>query len=306
MLQRYCLALLTLIAAATSYAAALSMQQPAPGIYVHHGAHEDIDVGYSGNISNIGFIVGSKGVAIIDTGGSPKVGKQLLDAVREVTSLPILYVINTHVHPDHVFGNAAFQEQQPQFVGHHKLAEAMAQRKEAYLRSQERWLGADGAGSVLLPPTLAVQDSLTLELGDRVLLLTAYPAAHTSTDLTVFDQATATLWTGDLLFIERTPSIDSDGDIDGWLQVMDQLREVPAHIVIPGHGPVTRTPKAALDHQQRYLRMLLADIRAAIRQGRSLVQAMDSAAQAERERWALFDIVNRRNVNIVFPALEWE
>lgn len=301
---RYCLMLLAAIAAGSSHAAALSLQQPAPGIYVHHGAHEDIDTGYSGDICNIGFIVGSKGVAVIDSGGSLKIGRQLREAIRQVTDLPILYVINTHVHPDHVFGNAAFLEDRPQFVGHHKLAAAMAQREEAYLRGQERWLGADGAGSTLIPPTLAVQDTLTLDLGDRMLLLTAYPVAHTHTDLTVLDPSSATLWSGDLLFIERTPSID--GDLKGWLRVLEQLREVPARTVIPGHGPVTRDPAAALDNQQRYLGTLLEDVRSAIRQGRSLAQTMDSAAQAERERWVLFDIVNRRNVNLVFPALEWE
>ncbi len=305
MLLHHCLMLLTGIAAAgIGHAAALPVQQVAPGVHVHHGAHEDIDAGYSGDISNIGFIVGNKGVAVIDSGGSLKVGQRLRAAVREVTDLPILYVINTHVHPDHVFGNAAFLEDRPQFVGHHKLAAAMAQREEAYLRGQERWLGAEGAGSTLVPPTLAVQDSLTLDLGERTLLLTAYPVAHSSTDLTVLDHATATLWSGDLLFIERTPSVD--GDIKGWLQVMEQLREVPARIVIPGHGPVTHEPRLALDNQKRYLSILLEDVRSAIREGRGLAQAMDSAARSEREHWVLFDTVNRRNVNLVYPALEWE
>src|SRR5690606_40606854 len=56
--------------------------------------------------------------------------------------------------------------------------------------------------------------SSDLDLGDRQLTLTAFPIAHTSTDITVFDSKTQTLWTGDLLFVERTPSID--GDIKGW------------------------------------------------------------------------------------------
>lgn len=301
---KYAIALLAMLSAYACQAAPLPMEQAAPGIYVHHGKHEDIDAGYSGDICNIGFIVGEAGVAVIDSGGSLQHGRELREAVRQVTDLPILYVINTHVHPDHVFGNAAFLEDKPVFVGHHKLAGAMAQRHDAYMRGQEQWLGPRGAGSTLIPPGMEVRDPVTLDLGGRSLLLTAYPTAHTSTDLTVFDSATSTLWTGDLLFIERIPSID--GDIKGWLQVIDTLRALPVRTAIPGHGPITQDMPAALDQEKRYLATLLEDVRAAIRQGKSMSQAMDSAARTEQANWVLFDVVNRRNVNLIFPALEWE
>ncbi|MGQ0442099.1 MAG: MBL fold metallo-hydrolase, partial [Methylophilaceae bacterium] len=115
------------------------------GIYVHHGEHLDIDTGYQGDICNISVVVGSKGVAVIDTGGSLKVGTALREAIKKITPLPILYVINTHVHPDHIFGNAAFintNEKPPQFVGHAKLATAMKIREEAYGKLNAKYLGA--------------------------------------------------------------------------------------------------------------------------------------------------------------------
>lgn len=300
----FILAAFALLFPTWSVADPLFVEQAAPGIYVHHGMHKDIDTGYGGDICNIGFIVGEKGVAIIDSGGSPTIGAQLREAVRKVTNLPILYVINTHVHPDHIFGNAAFKQDQPVFVGHEKLASAMAQRKEAYLRHQDEWVGENAKGSEIIPPTLAVKSTQTLDLGNRKLQLTAHPAAHTHADLSVFDDTTKALWTGDLLFVGRTPSID--GDIKGWLQVIEQLRSVPAVLAIPGHGPVTQDFNAELDNERRYLSTLLEDVRAAIKQNRTMEQTMDNANQAERAKWALFDIVNRRNVNFVFPALEWE
>lgn len=298
------IALLALLFPLMSLAEPLTVEQAAPGVYVHHGVHKDIDTGYGGDICNIGFIVGDKGVAIIDSGGSPRIGAQLREAVRQVTHLPILYVINTHVHPDHIFGNAAFKDDHPIFVGHEKLATAMAQRKESYLRHQEDWVGADAAGSEIIPPTLAVKTTQTIDLGGRPLLLTAHPAAHTHADLSVLDSATRTLWTGDLLFVERTPSID--GDIKGWLKVIDQLQGAPATLAIPGHGPIPKDWHAALDNEHHYLYTLLNDVRAAIKQGRTMEQTMDDAASSERGKWILFDIVNRRNVNLIFPVLEWE
>ncbi len=289
-----------------SYAQAdpLAMQEIGTGIYVHHGVHEDLSEGYHGDICNVSFIVGSKGVAVIDTGGSLKIGKQLHEAVRKVTALPILYVVNTHVHPDHIFGNAAFVEDKATFVGHAKLADAMELRKETYLRINSTWLGAEFAGSEIIKPAMPVKDVLELDLGNRKLQLTAFPPAHTNTDITVFDSKTSTLWTGDLLFVERTPSID--GDLKGWLAAISQLKTTPAQQLVPGHGPVVKDSKTAWDNEQRYLSTLLNDIRTSIKNGGTMEKAMDTAAASEKDKWVLFDIVNRRNVNSVYPTLEWE
>ncbi|MDR2875499.1 MAG: quinoprotein relay system zinc metallohydrolase 2 [Methylobacillus sp.] len=302
--MRKILMLLALLVSPALYAAPLAMEEVAPGVFVHRGAHEDLDEGYHGDICNIGFVVGAKGVAIVDSGGSLATGQRLREAVRKVTDLPILYVINTHVHPDHIFGNAAFLEDKPVFVGHANLAAAMDARGEAYLRNLNAWLGDAAKGSVIVKPSQSVADTLELDLGERVLLLTAFPTAHTNTDLTVFDRASATLWTGDLLFVERVPSLD--GDIAGWLAAIEKLRGVSALRAIPGHGAVVADINLALSDEQRYLETLLADIRAAIKQGKSMEQTIDSAAASEREHWVLFDAVNRRNVNLLFPKLEWE
>ena len=225
------------------------------GIYVHHGVHLDIDDGYHGDICNVSFVVGSKGVAVIDTGGSIKVGTQLRDAIRKVTLLPVLYVINTHVHPDHIYGNAAFLADKPEFVGHEKLANAMELRKEQYAKLNARLLGDDAKGSELVKPTISVkinqEPSVNLGIGGRTLTLTAHQVAHTNTDLSVMDSKTSTLFTGDLLFIERTPVLE--GDIKGLISEVEQLKSSHAAQVVPGHGYATKDWLTALNNEQRYL-----------------------------------------------------
>ncbi len=273
-------------------------------IYVHHGKHLDIDDGYQGDICNISFVVGSLGVAVIDTGGSLKVGNQLRDAIKKVTPLPILYVINTHVHPDHIFGNAAFKQDKPAFVGHAKLGDAMQLRQEAYEKLNIRYLGADAKGSEIVIPTVLVKEPMDLDLGDRSLKVTPYPNAHTNTDISVIDSKTRTLFTGDLLFIERTPVIE--GDIKGLIAAIETLKTYPVKQVVPGHGPVTQDWIGALNNEQRYLNAVLTDIRATIKSGGDMGKAMDTAAASEKDKWLLFDIANRRNVNTLYPALEWE
>lgn len=274
------------------------------GMYVHHGQHLDIDTGYQGDICNISFVIGTKGVAVIDTGGSFKVGNELRNEIRKITALPILYVINTHVHPDHIFGNAAFVQDKPIFVGHEKLAKAMLLRKEAYDKLNVKYLGGDAKGSETVVPTLAVKDTLDLNLGDRTLHLVAYPNAHTNTDISVLDSKTSALFTGDLLFIERTPVLE--GDIKGLITAIDILKSYSAKQIVPGHGPVTQDGIIAFNNEQRYLNALLSDIRAGIKSGAGLEKTMDTAAAGEKTKWLLFDIANRRNVNTLYPALEWE
>jgi quinoprotein relay system zinc metallohydrolase 2 len=290
--------------AGSAFSAPLPMNEIADGVYVHIGTHGDFDKNYHGDMANVGFIVGANSVAIIDTAGSYKVGAQLREAVRAVTQLPIRYVINTHIHPDHIFGNSAFVQDKPEFIGHHNLPSTLSQNHESLMRALKDVLGIDANGSEIILPTKVVENTLDIDLGDRKLHLQVWPKSHTNTDLTVLDEKTKTFWTGDLLFITKTPSLD--GDLKGWISVTEAFRVVQAKITVPGHGDPTKDKNGMLDKQNAYLNLLLKDVRAAIKNGVDMRQAIETAAQAEKPNWVLFDLINRRNVNNAYPQLEWE
>jgi len=112
------------------------------GIYYHQGVHQDPSEQNIGAVANVGFIIGERCVAVIDSGGSYLEGTYLRQAIKVKTDLPVCYVINTHVHPDHIFGNAAFKEDSPEFVGHEKLPAAMAARQDFFARVFKETLGA--------------------------------------------------------------------------------------------------------------------------------------------------------------------
>ena len=97
-----------------------------------------------------------------------------------------------------------------------------------------------------------------------------------------------------------------DGSLRGWLQVLADLKAVTARLVVPGHGSVTSDWPAASTEQERYLRTLLADTRAALRARKTLQQAVDTIGGDGRDQWLLFDAFHRRNVTAAFAELEWE
>lgn len=302
----FCFTLTVLSAAifASDNANQFNLSEVAEGNYVHKGIHVTIEDKQHDDIANIGFIIGNKCVAVIDSGGSINIGQKLLDSIRSITEKPICYVINTHIHFDHVLGNHVFLGGKPKYVGHQNLAAAIEQNREFFLKQFKNDLGRNPNKDMIIGPDTLVDGSMTLDLGNRLLVLTTYPVAHTNTDLTIFDKKTGTFWSGDLIFRERIPSLT--GSLKGWLKVMEDLHSIDAKLVIPGHGNVATSIDMALEQQEGYFKRLLTETRKAIAEGEFINDAMETIDKDNKSNWLLFKDRHASNVSKAFTELEWE
>lgn len=287
----------------TRTAEQIEIKEIARGIFVRRGVDEMPSAQNQDAIANVGFIVGRDSVAVIDSGGSLYDGEQLRRSIRDVTELPIRYVLMSHVHPDHIFGAGAFLRDKPQFVAHAQLPQALAQRGEYYRDRLEDVLGRGNAGPIV-QPTMLVTDRTHIDLGDRALEIRAHALAHTNNDLTAFDSHTGTMFTSDLLFVGRAPSLD--GSVKGWLRELSSLDALNAKRAVPGHGPASVDLASAADKLRRYLDALLRGTRLAISKGVDIAEAPEVVAQSEREHWTLFDEYHGQNVTQAYKELEWE
>ncbi len=281
----------------------LRFQEVATGIHIRRGLDEDATTANQDAIANIGFIVGATSVLVTDPGGSLADGQMLRTAISATTTKPVRHVLLSHVHPDHIFGAGAFAPDNPQFIGHSNLRQALASRGPFYQSRLDDILGPGKSGP-LIEPTLAVNGQLQLDIGDRLLTLSAHPPAHTSSDVSLFDHATGTLLPADLLFVCRAPSLD--GSLNGWLEQLSSLAATRSARAIPGHGPVTVELSLAVADLARYLTALRDETRSLIAANRGIAAATASVARSERHNWTLFDDYNPRNVTEAYRELEWE
>src|ERR1700754_1316139 len=150
--------------------APLDVTEVAPGVYVHAGRVEDWLPENGGDVANLGFVVGSRCVAVIDTGGTPQLGLRWRAAIERATKLPICFVFDTHAHPDHVLGSAAFAGADTRFVASVKFNAAMAAREPYFLHALQRDFGISIAHESVVYPTLAVDGTREFDLGGRVLV----------------------------------------------------------------------------------------------------------------------------------------
>ena len=281
------------------------------GTYFLFGNIAHLDKKNRGWNGNAGFIVTAQGVIVIDTLGTPNLGRRLIATIASVTDSPIRYVIVTHNHPDHAYGAAAFQELEGATVIAHAgtrdythsadMQRSVAYRRELLPRDMQgfepleadRYIGGERFGKA------------RIQLGDQRLDIYNSGKHHSYGDLVVYQVDERILWISDLAFNQRTTYM-GDGDSLQILEALDwMMRTFPdAALMVPGHGSVQSPPFSMVARTRDYVERMREAMRRAVDNGVSL---LDATEQVDFDDWKdarLYESNQRANANFVYREME--
>ena len=281
------------------------VEEVVDGLFVHFGKQEDSNTVNKGDIANIGFIIGSKSIAVIDTGGTPEIGKNLLKKIKEISKLPISHIIITHSHPDHFFGTQELVNNEAVVLGHEKLERALINNFEFYKNLQFNLIKQESIkqAKLIVPnQTVKVGSIETIDLGNREIEIQAWKSGHTDNDLSIYDKKTKFFWSENI-FIQRIPSIRAS--IKGWKSNLDETLKMDIDTIIPGHGPLKKKNEA-INPMMNYFDRLIKEVRKFHKTGKTLKETQNRAAPKNKEKWLLFDSYHNSNITKTYTELEWE
>ncbi len=246
----------------------LQTKELAPGVYALISPRPPVD--------NSGFIVGEKGVLVIDAHINGAMARQIQAAVRAVTDKPILYLVNTNYHGDHTFWNYAFPAETI-IVAHRETAEAMAdfEREKALL------LPAVGGDATVFDdvrlrlPDVTFETSLRLDLGGRVVELHHFGPGNTPGDTVVYLPEAKIAWTGNLVLGAKSIPWAIEGGTSAYLETIARMAaRLDVETIVGGH--VLIAPGETLGVYLNYLSAHIKSVQRALGAGKTLEQTLAS------------------------------
>lgn len=266
--------------------------------------------------ANSGFIVGDESVLVIDSRFSYSHARQLLAAVRSVTDLPVKYLVNTHYHPDHVWGNAIFRAEGAMILARPETNIEMERftpiYKDYYKGRKPDVFEMVKEVELALPDSFVI-DELHIDLGGIEAVVAFSGPAHTAGDLTVSVPSKKIVFTGGLVSNGYHPNMGDQGaDFANWLVMLDRLEKADPKIVVPCQGPAGDI--GMIGFQRDYLVDLAGLTVDAIRRGRILsraileikVPATDGYHQDNLLPFNIQAIYRTRALDVISPRVEMD
>lgn len=236
--------LLPLAAAVSSPAQINTVQVVAPGIFFHQG---DPRFGHCNN----GWVVLDDYVVVIDA-NYPSGAKEILPKVKASSERPVRFVINTHHHPDHAFGNKIWADEGAVEIAQVNAYEKLSHSHDSWEQSAKN--RPDVAASKLKLPTMAYPDLLYFKDSEHPIELRWAGVAHTQGDTLVWLPNEQVLFTGDVC-VNGSYNYLGDANITEWIKALEAAKKLGARIVCPGHGPMGG-PEIIADQQGYFIELL--------------------------------------------------
>jgi cyclase len=251
--------------------------------------------------SNTTIIITEEGVIVIDTRPTPTEARKVLEEIRKLTDLPIVYTINTHFHGDHTFGNQVFKNSKT-IIAHKNVRDTLINSGQDHL-SFFKTFGLPGMDEVkITPPNIIYEKGMEVWLGGYRLQLLYHGKGHTNGDTIIYIDELRTVITGDLVFNKKIPYM-ADAYIDEWIESLKYIELLKNETVIPGHGAIGGRPTViAMKHYLLDLKSLLPQ---QLKENKSLEDTQKTVKPILREKYKDWRKLEWLNGNIERAWLEY-
>ncbi len=305
MLPRKLLLTVFIVCAATSLARALEVQKVADDVYAIVGPLEQRSPENLGNNATFGLVVTAEGAVLVDPGGSWIGAMALEKAVRSVTDQPVSIVINTGGQDHRWLGNGYFKSKGAKIIASDAAVEDQRDRQSMQLTILDALIGAEKlAGTEPVHADTTFAESHEFSFGGLTFQLIHPGQAHTPGDSFVWVPQKSTLFSGDIVYVERLLGVNDSSHSGSWIEAFEKLAALKPEHLVPGHGHATDLAKATAQTYD-YLVHLRKAVKAHLDGGGDMIGSVD-VDQSAFKHISLFDQLAKRNAQAVFAELEFE
>lgn len=209
----------------------IKVTEVAPGLYFQYHHQE----------SNNAWLVTDDGVLVIDSRQHPQRGEELLAAIRKTTDKPIRWLVNTHAHGDHYFGNPVFKREGAIIIAHRDTAGMMKhhfplemKRRQGYFKQRK----FDPAEVKLVSPDVTFDSTLTLNLGGRTVELLYMGAGQNPGDTFVRFPKERVLFAGGPFSKQSWPNPSFTPSMTNWVEILKKIAAMEVDVYLGGHGDI--------------------------------------------------------------------
>ncbi|MCZ0813768.1 MAG: MBL fold metallo-hydrolase [Pseudomonadota bacterium] len=282
----------------------LEIQPVTEGVWAIVGEKEQRSAANLANNATFGLVVTGAGAVLIDPGGSWKGAEALHAVVRTLTDQPVTHVINTGGQDHRWLGNGYWQAQGATLIASDAAVEDQKARASMQMTGLSQLIGDALAGTDPVHADVTFGEAHSLEIGGLSFEIVHPGPAHTPGDSFVWVPARETVFTGDIVYVERILGVGEQSSITHWPAAFLAVEATGAAHVVPGHGHATTMDHARADTYD-YLMNLRTRIGALIDAGGDIMDApeVDQSAFAHLEQ---FDALAGRNAQTAFEQMEWE
>ncbi len=286
-------------------AASLEVQKVTENIYALVGEMQQRSPQNYGNNATFGVVITKGGVVLMDPGGSYKGAQQIDKAIASFTDKPVKIVINTGGQDHRWIGNSYWKSKGATIIASSAAVADQKERGSLQMTMLQQLVGSEGlTGTELVYADTVFDEEHKFALGGVEFIITHKGAAHTPGDSYVYVPSAQTVFTGDIVYLERLLGVGPQSSSASWVESFDAMAALSPQHVVPGHGHASTLEKAKAQ-TYNYLVHLRKQVAAHLEKGGDMKTVVD-VDQTSFKHLKVYESISKRNAMSVFAQMEFE